>query len=60
MRGILSHGKELVIYLKSKWGVFSLGQENYLLRFTYRKITQMAVEVGIGRQDDGGCEMKSC
>lgn len=45
-KGILSHGKELGIYPKSKWEVFyglSLGQENDLLRFTVRKITLMAV-----------------
>lgn len=46
MKCILSHGKEPEIYSKSKCGdfyAFSLGQKNYLLRFTSRKITLTAV-----------------
>lgn len=56
------YGKELIIHSKSKWWVFygfSLGQENFLLRFTVRKNHPNGnMEVRIGRHGDGGCKIE--
>ena len=61
MKGILNHVKEPVIYSVSEWGVFMVFHQSRKIICSdlhLEKSPDGNMEVGIGRQDDGDCEIE--